>query len=119
KPTALSPEGRDAASAEGDIITLADVSQQVPVVRAKIKTRSPVRALAYSPDGKLLAAGSDRDVSLFDAATGKQILSFQHGNGASQSVQFSPDGSQLTVTTATGAQLLLEARTGRLIKVSK
>ncbi|MGE3804701.1 MAG: hypothetical protein AB7K24_08530 [Gemmataceae bacterium] len=51
KPTALSPEGRDAASAEGDIITLADVSQQVPVVRAKIKTRSPVRALAYSPDG--------------------------------------------------------------------
>ena len=56
-----------------------------------------VVALAYSPDGQLLASvdyhGSLR---LWDAKTGRLLRSFdREANGCSQAVAFSPDGTTL------------------------
>jgi WD40 repeat protein len=52
-------------------------------------------ALAFSPDGKTLAAVSQRAVCLLDATTGRRILTASGHRSAPNSVAFSPDGRSL------------------------
>jgi RNA polymerase sigma factor (sigma-70 family) len=57
-----------------------------------------ISALAYSPDGKLIAAnGAGRALTLWDAATGKEVRSFPN-NGQPIGLAFSPDGKMLATT---------------------
>jgi RNA polymerase sigma factor (sigma-70 family) len=74
---------------------------------------SPVASLAYSPDGKLLAAASwrDKDVRLWDSATGTEIRRLVHPDGASV-VAFSPNGKWLA-SAGFSATIVWEAATGR------
>lgn len=53
---------------------------------------SPVRSLAFTPDGKRLVSASwDRVVTVWDAQTGQELLKLKGG----RSVVFSPDGHRL------------------------
>lgn len=70
--------------------------------------KSPVSALAFSPDGKLLAAGASTgeygktgEVAVWDLTTEKIRESWKTGQGRVTSVAFSPDGGLL----AFGARL--------------
>src|SRR5262249_33009376 len=55
-----------------------------------------VGSVAFSPDGKALASGSeDRTVRLWDVATGKETASLMGHEGVVHSVAFSPDGKAL------------------------
>ncbi len=57
----------------------------------------PVTALAYSPDGKLLAMGSYGSVALWDLAAGRPVRVLDVP-GAVHALVFSPDGSRLAAT---------------------
>jgi RNA polymerase sigma factor (sigma-70 family) len=60
------------------------------------KQMNRILAIAFSPDGKwLAAAGSDTDVYVWEAATGKEVLRLP-GHGAEvSSVAFAPDGKRV------------------------
>src|SRR5437016_5862835 len=53
-------------------------------------------AVAYSPDGNLLAAGAaDGSVRLFDPANGRPLATLAGHGDAVAALAFSPDGSRL------------------------
>jgi WD40 repeat protein len=52
-------------------------------------------SLAFTPDGKYLAAASGDGVRLWDAATGKRWLSLDNSSGYASGVAFSPNGKTL------------------------
>ena len=75
--------------------------------------RSFVKAMAFAPDGKTLAAAAaDGTVKLWDVATGQDRLTFAAGP-ETRAIAFSPDGRRLAV--AAGETITLrEAATGKV-----
>ena len=56
---------------EAPLAALVDVLADLPKVALKVPAAEAVSSLAFSPDGRLLAAGVGRRVVLYDAGTGK------------------------------------------------
>ncbi len=70
------------------------------------------RVVAFSPDGRLLAVGSETGTWLYDVTTSREVALFPIGN-AVMPVAFSPDGSKLASAgslwdVATGSHTPLE-----------
>jgi WD40 repeat protein len=60
---------------------------------------APVRAVAFSPDGRLLVTGGNNgQTRVWDAATHRELRALQ--NQSAERVSFSPDGRQLLISSS-------------------
>jgi WD40 repeat protein len=75
----------------------------LPDVRPKMAVAPPVTALAYRPDGKLLAAGSHKETLLIDVSTGDVVGKLTGLAGRVSALAFSRDGRFLTVSSGAAA----------------
>jgi len=96
---AFSPDGkRLAVGNAAGTLRLWDVTTRRPLGQPLSDGRGAVAGLAYSPDGRILAAGQGRVVVLWDIATrrpaGQPLVG---ATRAIASVAFSPDGRTLAV----------------------
>jgi WD40 repeat protein len=109
---ALSPDGR-AASSHGGQVCLLDLEKR------RIERRLPIPAggfgLAFSPDGRTVAASADHQVRLWDVVSDRQILTLDHG-ACVKALAFSPTGGLVATAGADGTARLWHFPSGALHK---
>jgi hypothetical protein len=66
------------------------------IIPAQQGQQAQLNSVAFSPDGRLLAAGGlDHAIYLWDASTGKQVQRWEGHHGDIDSLAFAPDGRRL------------------------
>jgi hypothetical protein len=85
-----------------------------------IRTGAALTALAYSPDGNLVASGTfTGTVQLWDLGTGVQRASLEAAQGAVNELAFSPDGGSVVAAGSDGAVRVWRTSDGQLLQVLK
>jgi WD40 repeat protein len=115
------PDGRKLASSGGELRTpgqeliLWDV-ETGHRLRTIPDLPSGVRRVAYSPDGRQLAACLWKDIRIWDAETGQVLLPSLGTDYIPTGFTYSRDGRSIITGSAAGSVGLWNARTGRLIQ---
>ena len=80
---------------------------------ARLDHQGRVNAVAFSPDGKWVATGSeDQTARVMEAATGKEVARLAHQDNVN-AVAFSPDGKWVATGSADQTARVMEAATGK------
>ena len=72
-----------------------------------------VHSVAFSPDGKTIASGNEKEIGIWDVATGNQLRSLLGHSGNIHSLAFSPDGKVLASGGEDETIKLWDAATGK------
>lgn len=67
----------------------------IPDIKPTVSLHPQIGALAFRPDGKLLALGTYKEVRLTDPATGQTVATLTGHAEAVRAIAFSPDGGLL------------------------
>jgi WD40 repeat protein/DNA-binding SARP family transcriptional activator len=112
--SAVSPNGSVFAVSPGpDRVTLWRTSPRTPLGPGLRGPVGGVYELAFSPDGKLLAAAGSQHVVVWETKTGKTVWILPAGKHGATSVAFSPDGLTVAVGRNDSRDTLYDLRTGR------
>jgi WD40 repeat protein len=109
--TTFSPDGQRLASA-GHILRLVDVASGRELWE-RPRDSFALLAVAFSPDGKVIATGSqDTSVRLWNAGDGKEITILRGHRDYVDSVAFSPDGKKIASWARDGQLILWDLSVG-------
>jgi WD40 repeat protein len=102
----------------GHGIVLWDVYTGREIMRLEDEERvSPIHAVVFSPNGKILISSGGRAISLWQIEKGQEIKRFDSHEGAIKTIALSPNGEVLASDTGTGGLVLLRnIFTGQILK---
>jgi hypothetical protein len=105
---------RDGDAGKGGTIRLWDATTCKEIKRFG---KQPVHAIAYSSDGKTMAAGGgDGTITVWDVTAGRELRRIRGHRREVNSVAFSPGGKILASSSFDGDIFLWEAATGKRIR---
>jgi WD40 repeat protein len=103
----FSPDGQILASSFDDTVYLWDIPSGRELKRLKGESDEVVNAVAFSADGKILAAGaSDDSVYIWHIQSGKQLKRLAGHSDDVMAVAFSPDSKMLASSAVDGTVYL-------------
>ena len=114
---ALSNDGVTLASGYSDgTVQLWDVNRQAKQQLMTTDSEAPITGLSFSPDGTMLAIGSDAVLYMWNPTSREQlwVTTRYWGNGYLSNITFSPDGTTLAAIENSNDILLLDVETGEL-----
>jgi WD40 repeat protein len=105
---ALSPDARWAAVAAGRVVNTVDVRKRLGAHRFPA-FKATVETLAFSPDSRLLAAGSrEGRVRLWEVESGRELADLALRKSDVEHLAFSPDGQTLAVACKDKCVVILD-----------
>jgi WD40 repeat protein len=114
---AISPDGGTVAATDVDSLLLWDALSGA--LRARLKSEERLSRVAFSPDGKMVASGSnDGSIRLWDAASGQPVGVPVHVSEATlTSLAFSPNGKSIASGSEDGTVRVSDAPNGWIDRV--